>query len=57
MTDKEAIEVLTALLEKGVLNDAEKDAIRTAVGFLALANKTAENHIEKLKKKRDDALT
>ena len=35
MEDKEAINILMRLLDKGSLTDEEKEAVRTAVGILS----------------------
>jgi hypothetical protein len=51
MDDKKTIEILTALLKKGILSDEEDEAIRSAIGILSWSS-FAEGRIKALKAKR-----
>ena len=50
--DKKTIEVLSALLKKGILSAEENEAIRSAIGILSWT-KLAESRIKALKSKRE----
>lgn len=52
MTDKEAIEILSRLMEKETITVEEKEAIRTALGILAWTS-LIPNRMEHRKKRRD----
>lgn len=52
MDDKKAIEVLGALLKKGILSEEEDEAVRSAVGILGWTS-LAESRIKALKAKRE----
>jgi hypothetical protein len=47
MEDKEAIEILTRLLEKDILNSEEKEAVLTAIGILSWS-KLGESRLDKI---------
>ena len=51
MKDKETIRVLMRLLDRGVLNPDEADAVRSAIGVLSWTT-LADSRIEMLKKKQ-----
>ncbi len=55
MEDKEAAKVLESILKKYELSDAEKDALRQAIGVLAWT-KLIEGYTENRKKARDRKL-
>lgn len=52
MKDKEAIEILKGLLERGVLTPEEEEAVRSAIGVLSWTT-LAESRMKGLKEKRD----
>lgn len=52
MKDKEAIEVLKGLLERGVLTLEEVEAVRSAIGVLSWTT-LSESRMKGLKEKRD----
>jgi uncharacterized protein YdaT len=51
MDDKKAIEVLSALLKKGILRVEEDEAVHSAIGILSWTS-LAESWIKALKAKR-----
>ncbi|OGZ04813.1 MAG: hypothetical protein A2845_05640 [Candidatus Lloydbacteria bacterium RIFCSPHIGHO2_01_FULL_49_22] len=52
MDDKKAIEVLLGLIEKGVLNEEETEAVRSAIGVLSWTS-LAESRLRSLKAKKE----
>lgn len=52
MNDKKAIEILSALLKKGILSDEEDEAVRSSIGILGWTS-LAESKIKSLKAKRE----
>jgi hypothetical protein len=55
MDDKRAIEILKSMLEKYLLTDQEKEAVREAIGILAWS-KLMEGRKEGMKRARDKRL-
>ncbi len=55
MEDAETIDILTNMLENQTLSDAEKEAVREAIGILAWT-KLTEGMKEGKKKRRDAQL-
>lgn len=51
MDDKKTIEVLSDLLKKGILNEEEDEAVRSAIGILSWTS-LAESRIKALKARR-----
>lgn len=52
MKDKESIEILKGLLERGVLTPEEEEAVRSAIGVLSWTT-LAESRIKGLKGRRE----
>ncbi|KKU79267.1 MAG: hypothetical protein UY04_C0013G0012 [Parcubacteria group bacterium GW2011_GWA2_47_7] len=52
MDDKKAAEILLMLIEKGVLNEEEMEAVRSAVGVLSWTS-LAESRLKNLKAKKE----
>lgn len=52
MDDKKAIAVLLGLVEKGVLNEEETEAVRSAIGVLSWTS-LAESRLKNLKAKKE----
>lgn len=52
MNDKEAIEILQRLLERGVLTPEESEAVRDSIGVLSWT-KLAESSMKGVKEKRE----
>lgn len=56
MEDKEAIEILTRMLEEGSFSEKEKEAVLTAIGILSwskLGQRRIKNFIRSQKAKRE----
>lgn len=52
MKDKESIEILKGLLERGVLTPKEEEAVRSAIGVLSWTT-LAESRLRGLKSRRE----
>lgn len=52
MTDKEAANILIALIQKGALTDEEKEAARKAVGVLSWTS-LAETRLKTMRARRE----
>ena len=52
MKDKESIEILKSLLERGVLTAEEEEAVRSAIGVLSWTT-LAESRMKGLKSRRE----